>query len=144
MPYAENVASAPHGGPAPATGYEPLELGAEDEADNSSAAQNGSTEFQTRDEFLLDARRLAEVQPADPADIRHRPIAPVAPPQADIGTQSRLPAGQEPPVRQASTGTLFERMANLTGRRKVSEEAEEGEDSGAVNIPRFLGRQNNQ
>ena len=45
----------------------------------------------------------------------------------------------------AAGGTLFERMANLTGRRKADEEDEEdGDETGAVNIPRFLGRQNNQ
>ena len=39
-------------------------------------------------------------------------------------------------------GTLFERMANLTSRRHATHE--EDEDPGSVNIPRFLGRQNNQ
>jgi cell division protein FtsZ len=45
--------------------------------------------------------------------------------------------------------TLFERMANLSrgGPRGEAEEEEEGEeedDGSALNIPRFLGRQNNQ
>jgi cell division protein FtsZ len=45
--------------------------------------------------------------------------------------------------------TLFERMANLSrgGPRGETEEEEEGEeedDGSALNIPRFLGRQNNQ
>ena len=45
-------------------------------------------------------------------------------------------------------GTLFERMANLSrGRAKpvdAAEDAEDEEDGGAISIPRFLGRQNNQ
>jgi cell division protein FtsZ len=46
--------------------------------------------------------------------------------------------------------TLFERMANLSrGGRQAGPDAEEAEDdsaqgSGSLNIPRFLGRQNNQ
>ncbi len=46
--------------------------------------------------------------------------------------------------------TLFERMANLSrGGRAADAEEEEaaddaGESGGSLNIPRFLGRQNNQ
>ena len=45
--------------------------------------------------------------------------------------------------------TLFERMANLSrgGRPAEPEEDDEddsGDGGGALNIPRFLGRQNNQ
>ena len=62
------------------------------------------------------------------------------------------PGGAGGPV---SGATLFERMANLSrgGRSQAepepeSEGEEDGEDEGsgggALNIPRFLGRQNNQ
>jgi len=41
--------------------------------------------------------------------------------------------------------TLFERMANLSrSTAREDDEDEEGEDSPALSIPRFLGRQNNQ
>jgi cell division protein FtsZ len=148
------------------TEHEPLELSAEDEAGDSPAAaspaavQATPARFGAQDEFLLDARRLADDEPAAVSGLRRRPIAPgaqnsgiqpsstavpVSQP-APAPAQPRLGASQEPPARPAAGGgTLFERMANLTGRRKVIEEEEdEGEDGGAINIPRFLGRQNNQ
>ena len=45
--------------------------------------------------------------------------------------------------------TLFERMANLsrgsnTSDRKAADDEDDDDDSGSLNIPRFLGRQNNQ
>ena len=47
--------------------------------------------------------------------------------------------------RSPPGSTLFERMANLSrGGGRVGEEDAEGEDSSALSIPRFLGRQNNQ
>jgi cell division protein FtsZ len=115
-----------------------------------------------QDELLLDASRLAEEDGQVGASLRRRLMpqgeaqdhAPEASapatspysggPAAGIG-QQRL-AGTEParPVAPAAGGgTLFERMANLTGRRKAEDE-EEAEDGAAINIPRFLGRQNNQ
>jgi cell division protein FtsZ len=53
------------------------------------------------------------------------------------------PSGDAP--RSPPGSTLFERMANLSrGGGRVGDEDAEGEDSSALNIPRFLGRQNNQ
>jgi len=54
--------------------------------------------------------------------------------------------GEPPaPARPAAGGsTLFERMANLSRGNRAGEPAEPEEDSKAPNIPRFLGRQNNQ
>ena len=56
-------------------------------------------------------------------------------------------AAETPPApRPAGGSTLFERMANLS-RGAPSPDAEPGEapeDGNALNIPRFLGRQNNQ
>lgn len=77
------------------------------------------------DELLLDASRLLD----DDAPVipRRRPLVP--------------DAGEEP-ARASGSSTLFERMANL-GRRK-DEDGDGGDDGAAINIPRFLGRQNNQ
>jgi cell division protein FtsZ len=61
--------------------------------------------------------------------IARRPL----PPQA--------PAPQ--PEAPRSAGTLFERMANLSARRRDDNDAG-GDEGGSINIPRFLGRQNNQ
>jgi cell division protein FtsZ len=53
------------------------------------------------------------------------------------------PAGDAP--RSPSGSTLFERMANLSrGGGRVGEDDADPEDGSALNIPRFLGRQNNQ
>jgi len=143
------------------TEHEPLELGAEDEADTgftvvlpvAQPAIATGTRFTAQDEFALDTRSSGE-EPAALAGLRHRSLAPgfqpraatVPAPQRDDGaaTPARPVANQEPPARPAAGGgTLFERMASLTGRRKASEEEEDHED-GAINVPRFLGRQNNQ
>jgi cell division protein FtsZ len=53
--------------------------------------------------------------------------------------------GAEDAPRVPAGSTLFERMANLSrgGERGQGEDAEP-EDGNALNIPRFLGRQNNQ
>jgi cell division protein FtsZ len=49
------------------------------------------------------------------------------------------------PARPAAGGsTLFERMANLSRGNRPADEAEPEGDGKAPNIPRFLGRQNNQ
>ncbi|KPF93771.1 cell division protein FtsZ [Novosphingobium sp. AAP83] len=63
-------------------------------------------------------------------------------PQADPSMQ-RLSRPLEEPVAKPSGGgsTLFERMANLS---RGSRDEEQADDGNALNIPRFLGRQNNQ
>ncbi len=55
------------------------------------------------------------------------------------------------PRRAAAAGggagagsTLFERMANLSRGSSDDDDEDNDEDGGALNIPRFLGRQNNQ
>jgi len=151
------VASAPAVNGAVVTEHEPLELGAEDEADTgfiavaSLAQPVTATRFTAQDEFALDTRPAGE-EPAALAGLRHRSHAPGAQPRAgmmpapqrDAGAAPARPvANQEPPARPAAGGTLFERMASLTGRRKALDEDEDNED-GAINVPRFLGRQNNQ
>ena len=53
------------------------------------------------------------------------------------------PSGDTP--RSTPGSTLFERMANLSrGGGRVGEDDADPEDGSALNIPRFLGRQNNQ
>jgi cell division protein FtsZ len=50
-----------------------------------------------------------------------------------------------PKVGASSGSTLFERMANLSrGNRAPAAPADDEDEGGALNIPRFLGRQNNQ
>ncbi|WP_068092592.1 cell division protein FtsZ [Novosphingobium rosa] len=117
---------------------EPLELGSGLEAPGNP------------DELLLDASSLADFDGPAPARRRnllseheqqgHQPYAPLEPSQrfTPAPEQSVRPAG-------SSGGTLFERMANLAGRRHSDDDDHDGGDEGgAINIPRFLGRQNNQ
>ncbi|WP_338444959.1 cell division protein FtsZ [Pelagerythrobacter marensis] len=94
----------------------------------------------TQDELLLDADRLAEED------------RPIQPPRVGAARRRGLITGEE----GGSTGgsTLFERMANLSrgsadknGKPQPRDEDESDSDDdegGSLNIPRFLGRQNNQ
>jgi len=114
---------------APAAVEEPLELGVQHEEPQAPVvSQPAPVSYQpaapARDELLLDASRLLD----DDGPVIPRRRAPVP------------EHGEE--LRPASAGTLFERMANL-GRRK-DEDDDGGDDGAAINIPRFLGRQNNQ
>lgn len=73
--------------------------------------------------------------PVEPAPAAAPEPAPVMP------RLGRAPEAE--PAKPAGGSTLFERMANLSrGNRGAEEEGDE--DGGALNIPRFLGRQNNQ
>ncbi|MBU6269170.1 MAG: cell division protein FtsZ [Sphingomonadales bacterium] len=131
---------------APEPEAEPLELGAEDEADTGHVP---APEPKAQDELLLDASRFAD----ESAPVRRRPLnfaadeaaggeqAPAVPRLGGGGAGGGGAAGGS--GGGSGGGTLFERMANLTGRRKGAEEEEEDE-GGAINIPRFLNRQNNQ
>ena len=64
------------------------------------------------------------------------------------GLVSGAEEGDDRPAKRPAIGgaTLFERMANLSRGSRAEDEADEGEadDGSALNIPRFLGRQNNQ
>lgn len=115
---------------APAAPQEPLDLGALGNMVEPSAAPvvPNPAAPPPRDELLLDASRLVDEDEAPL--IRRRAIVPEA------------PAPQ--PEAPRSAGTLFERMANLSARRRDDSE-DGGDDTGSsINIPRFLGRQNNQ
>ena len=129
--------------PAP-THDEPFELGALHEAPAAPLRQEPAYQpapapaaQPSHDELLLDASRLAEDDA--PVISRRRQIVPEAP----MEPAPRISHGQDHAARPAASGTLFERMANLTGRRKDDDD-DGDDDGGAVNIPRFLGRQNNQ
>ncbi|RDC59355.1 Cell division protein FtsZ [Alteripontixanthobacter maritimus] len=105
----------------------PLNLSA---SETGTAGPEGGSD--DGDELLLDADRLAEEN------------APVQ----QGGRRRGLVSGSE--SKAAGGGTLFERMANLS--RGSNSDEDDGDDdeggddngSGAINIPRFLGRQNNQ
>ena len=69
-----------------------------------------------------------------------------APAEPAVSAQPVMPrlgrAPEAPPAKPASGGsTLFERMANLS---RGNRDDDDGDDGSALNIPRFLGRQNNQ
>ena len=106
------------------------------------------------------------VEPAPPAPQAHVPDDEPFDLTFDLSEQTgatdHAPAGQAPsglprfgqaaefqdpsaPARPAAGGsTLFERMASLSRGTRADEAAEPEDDSKAPNIPRFLGRQNNQ
>ena len=69
---------------------------------------------------------------------------------ASAGAGGGAPAGRGAPAGGSAQGsTLFERMANLSRGSSSSHDDDEDEDEdegsgGGLNIPRFLGRQNNQ
>jgi cell division protein FtsZ len=110
----------------------PFDLGAQDYA----AAPPARTTRQ-QDELNLDPN-AAEPAPA-PGLRRRTVLSEPAPAQA--------PAPAAPAARPAAaTGsTLFERMSNLSrGTKPAAAPESDDEDGGSINIPRFLGRQNNQ
>nr|WP_137676276.1 cell division protein FtsZ [Parerythrobacter lutipelagi] len=111
-------------------GGEPLDLGAEGHEVGSGDAGQG-------DDLLSDADKLAEDD--QPLQVR-----------TGGGRRRGLVSGDGGEGGSASS-TLFERMANLSRGSSDDDEADEdgdddGDDDGgsSLNIPRFLGRQNNQ
>jgi cell division protein FtsZ len=112
---------------------DPLELTmeAEDEEEGS-------------DELLLDASRLA-ASDEPPQEGGHRRRGLVSGGESGSGSGG---GGAGAGGGIAGGSTLFERMANLSrsGRPQAGEEEDEEEEDGvsSLNIPRFLGRQNNQ
>jgi cell division protein FtsZ len=85
-----------------------------------------------QDELLLDADRLAE---------QDQPVQ-----QGGMGRRRGLVSGGAGGAGAGST--LFERMANLSRGSHTQDEEDDDDDDAAggasLNIPRFLGRQNNQ
>ncbi|MEY2944273.1 MAG: cell division protein FtsZ [Pseudomonadota bacterium] len=90
---------------------------------------------------LVGAHSDAGVSSPQSAVMSSASDAPAPSAQPRLGGSSE--ATTAPTAAAGSGGTLFERMANLTGRRKSADD-DDDDDGGAINIPRFLGRQNNQ
>ena len=79
-----------------------------------------------------------EAAPAEELLLNDESAAPAALPRF-----TRAAAPEKAP--KAAGSTLFERMANLRGgSREAEPEDDDPEGGAALNIPRFLGRQNNQ
>ena len=97
------------------------EVAAAAEEEPMELSQVAATYDDTADELMLDA-------PAEPAN-SHGAAAAEAPAEA--------------PARSIGGGTLFERMSRLS-RGATTPDADNGGKDDAVDIPRFLGRQNNQ
>ncbi|UIP06477.1 cell division protein FtsZ [Erythrobacter sp. SDW2] len=121
-----------------------LDLGEAAEAVENDAAGEGDAgnDAGQSDELLLNADRLAQQdepveEPAQQAvPGRRRGLV------AGGGDGSGVGGGDS-----SGGSTLFERMANLsrgTASSKKGEDDEDDDDGGSLNIPRFLGRQNNQ
>jgi cell division protein FtsZ len=110
---------------------EPLELG----LDQTESEPEPKADEVGQDEFLLDANQLVE---------QNEQVTPLADGQGNAAVPA--PAGDaEPEAPRGST--LFERMANLSRGTKGDQDGdgEDKDDEGSsLNIPRFLGRQNNQ
>jgi cell division protein FtsZ len=104
----------------------PVEAAAEEPMELSNVAASYDD---TGDELVLS-------EPEAPAEEIYRPAA--APFDAAPATSA-----EEAPARSIGGGTLFERMSRLS-RGSASPDADEGDKDDGVDIPRFLGRQNNQ
>ncbi|ABC62457.1 cell division protein FtsZ [Erythrobacter litoralis] len=98
------------------------------------------------DKLLLDADQLAERdEPVESAAQggKRRGLVAGSGGSADGGSGDGGGGGGD-----AGGSTLFERMANLSrgsgSKDKPDSDDDDDEDGGALNIPRFLGRQNNQ
>ncbi|MGV2495527.1 cell division protein FtsZ [Pelagerythrobacter aerophilus] len=113
---------------------EPLDL-------TSEAPAGAGRESARQDELLLDADRLAE---------ENRPVQPRVDVGPGLGRRRGLVSGDEGGSNGGST--LFERMANLSRgsadkdakNQARTEDRDDEDDGSSLNIPRFLGRQNNQ
>ncbi|WP_225204837.1 cell division protein FtsZ [Novosphingobium huizhouense] len=109
-----------------------------------------SLEPQPAEEEALDltldlSEEQAEPAPATPlADELQLGPAEEQPAPSRFGRAAPAPAAQPAPARPAAGSTLFERMANLSRGAARSGDDEAQEEGGSLNIPRFLGRQNNQ
>jgi len=88
------------------------------------------------DQMAADSRNPLQSKPARPADAKA---------ESEDGGRG----GARPASGSGSGSTLFERMANLSrgSAPRPADDRDDGDDDdtgGALNIPRFLGRQNNQ
>lgn len=79
--------------------------------------------------------------PAEPPVAAPAP-APAPDPAPQMPRLGRAP--EQEPAKPAGGSTLFERMANLSRGNRAPTGDDDGDEGGTLNIPRFLGRQNNQ
>ncbi len=125
-----------------------------DDGDDDFAAGDGAGDGEggnSGDELLLDATRLADAgEPVEPAgDDGGIFGGGTSGGGASGGGEAGASGGAAAPEPSTSGSTLFERMANLSrnageGSKSAEDEDEDDDDGGAIRIPRFLGRQNNQ
>jgi cell division protein FtsZ len=138
-------APAPAPTPAPSFTAAPAPVAADpaDALDLGVAAQSLDDDDTSSagDELLLDNASLDDEssdRAGHAAPAAARAPAPAPEPAAPVAKAPRVTTGG---------GTLFERMSSLSRGGARSEEDDEGEsnaDAPPLNIPRFLGRQNNQ
>ncbi|MCW1381284.1 cell division protein FtsZ [Novosphingobium sp. KCTC 2891] len=141
----------PEPAPAPASWTAPEQGGVAPVADSTGhtapGAQPGFASAEAEPQETLDLTLDLSEEQTEPA------------PAAPAGEELQLDPAQEEPVsprfgraqpapaapRPAAGGsTLFERMANLSRGGARSGDDDDQDDGGSLNIPRFLGRQNNQ
>ena len=114
---------------------------AEEEEPNTAEARTASLTDLADDGLLRDADRLAaEDAPVSPAlGGRRRGILGAG------GAAGGAAAGAGAAAAPSGGGsTLFERMANLSRSARTEDDDDDDAGGSALNIPRFLGRQNNQ
>ncbi len=129
---------------------EPLDLSADQQADEPMAAEPAPAAPEAKPVF----GRREEPKPAEEPLELSGGTAPEADKDDSAASPKPVlrPGAGEAPARPAPRigsgggGTLFERMSNLSrglGKEEESQDSD-GDDSDPLNIPRFLGRQNNQ
>ena len=130
----------------PDGGEEPLDL--VDEAETGADPDSEIADDSGEDELLLNADKLVEEDEAvQPPSGRRRGLVSGGD-GGDNGGNGNAGGGSS--GGSGGGSTLFERMANLSRGSNSSDDEEENEeeesedDSSSLNIPRFLGRQNNQ
>ncbi len=128
----------------------PLDLGAMLEAAPQKAAGDGGDDLLSSADKLADDDQPLQVRTGGG---RRRGLIP-----GGGESEAAAKTADEPPAK-SSGSTLFERMANLSrgsaqdsgkaddrqgDKGSAKKDDDKGDGDGAVNIPRFLGRQNNQ
>jgi cell division protein FtsZ len=150
-PPAPNVAPAPAAEPVVAAADYPaaapvgLDKPAGQHVDAASSAATASAPQEEPLDLTFDLSEQEGAPEVTVADDEGLPAhEPLVPPRFGR-VQPAADAAPVPP-RPAAGSTLFERMANLSrgGGAPGADAGDDPEDANALNIPRFLGRQNNQ
>ncbi len=95
-------------------------------------------------DLTLDLTSAQEELPATPSgELLLGSVEPATPPAPEPAMPRLNRTDDSVAPKPAGGSTLFERMANLSRGTKAGED-DDGDDGGSLNIPRFLGRQNNQ